>query len=512
MLSVVGYLALKISKPRTEVDHSVIISDFDLFFTSVSSTTVSSMSTVEMESFSNTQLIIITILMLLGGEVFTSMLGLLFVRSKFTTKHSTCALKFNQQDSCPTHSSSEKLANGHQILELGNYVSDPIPDHSDQNIHEKQNIINSTNLNQKGLLVSNNCIDHSTSSSSSTDHLKYNSIRCLGYVVLGYLVVVHLMGSGLLSLYVSVIPSARQVLKAKGLKIQTFSALTMILAGNTLYPPCLRLLIWVLDKITRKGDFKYMLKNYNQLGYDHLLSADRCCLLAITVFGFIGVQLILFCSMEWNSGNMDGLNWYQKIVASLFQTVNSRNTGESVFDLSSIPTAILVLFVVMMYLPPYTTFLGIRDQEQYINTTCTTGYNEYDEKQKKQSERMSFVDRFLFSQLAYLGIFIILICITERENLKQDPLNYNVLNITIEVISAYGNVGFTTGYSCERKLKMKADAYDHDIHGGGGLCKDSWVGFVGHWSFKGKFILILVMFFGRLKKFTINTGKAWHLS
>ncbi|KAK9097710.1 hypothetical protein Syun_024755 [Stephania yunnanensis] len=215
-----------------------------------------------------------------------------------------------------------------------------------------------------------------------------------------------------------------------------------VLLGNTLYPSCLRLVIWVLQRFTKRKEFDYLLKNSSDIGCHHLLTGTHSVFLAATVFGFLVVQLVLFCSVEWNSGVLDGLSSYQKFMAALFQTVNSRHTGESVVNLSAISPAILVLFV--------------------------SRELKGDGKRKRK-----LAENLLLSPSSYLVIFIILICITERKKIKNDPLKFTVLNIAVEVISAYGNVGFTAGYSCKRQLVPDSN------------CRDTWYGFSGRWAVRG---------------------------
>ncbi|GFS43737.1 BTB/POZ domain with WD40/YVTN repeat-like protein [Actinidia rufa] len=300
IISLVGYLALKVSKPRT--GPSVRPKELDLFFTSVSAATVSSMSTVEMEVFSNTQPVILTILMLVGGEVFNSLLGLQLMRFKFTKNDEPV----NQVVSVISDSEYAASANSESQVEL-----------------------------------------------------------------------VHVSGYSLISVYIILVPSASQILKNKGLSIQTFSVFTtvtttfanggfiptnenmmvfinnsglllllipQVLLGNILFALCLRFVIWALER----EEFSYILKSHKQLGYDHLLSCFQSLCLTATTFGLILVQFILFYSMEWTSKAMEGLNSYHKLVGSLFQVVSSRHSGESVVDLYIISPANLVLFIVMM--------------------------------------------------------------------------------------------------------------------------------------------------------------------
>ncbi|XP_022134790.1 cation transporter HKT8-like [Momordica charantia] len=116
----------------------------------------------------------------------------------------------------------------------------------------------------------------------------------------------------------------------------------------------------------------------------------------------------------------------------------------------------------IFYLPPYTSFLPLKDKERVEDDVHLQPLQKITRTRHEKA-----LQNFLLSHLSYLTIFIIVICVIERKNMVEDPINFSVFNILLEVISAYGNVGFTTGYSCKRQLHPQND------------CVDKWYGFSG---------------------------------
>lgn len=84
------------------------------------------------------------------------------------------------------------------------------------------------------------------------------------------------------------------------------------------------------------------------------------------------------------------------------------------------------------FLPPYTSFFPV-----------TTEEDDSEFVKRSQSQRIQLIENLILSQLSYLAIFIILVCITEREKMKEDPLNFSLLSVVVEVIrSLHNNIPF----------------------------------------------------------------------
>ncbi|CAN6236183.1 unnamed protein product [Urochloa humidicola] len=471
-ISFAGFIALKNLTPHGKP----VPRDFDLMFTSVSTSTVSSMSTIQMEDLSDQQLWVLILLMLLGGEVFTSMLGL----------HLNNA-KANKEELSWRSSSSNSR-------EIEVSISANNIDQIDMELGQSEAVISHNQVQQ-------------------TKSARHSSRAIVAHIVTGYFLASVVCSSAVIIIYFWLNSDARQVLQNKEIKICTFAVFTavssfancgftplnssmqaftknpvllllvipQILAGNTLFSPLLRLSVWVLGKVSGKQEYAHILEHPEETGYKHLPTQRNSVYIFLTVTGLILLQVICICSFEWDSKAFERMNWFKKLVGSLFQSVNTRQAGEAVVDISTFSSPTLLLFAIVMYLPSNISFLPINNEKQSLPD--------------KNPSRRTMWKNFSITSLACIALFTFLACITERKSISADPLNFNVFSIVFEVISAFGNVGYSLGYSCEKLLKPDA------------TCKAASYGFVGWWTNEGKLIIILVMFIGRLKKFIIKEEK-----
>nr|CAB3468926.1 unnamed protein product [Digitaria exilis] len=479
-----GFLALVLLKPSNPGYHPRYI---DMFFMSTSAATVTGLATVKMEDLSSSQIVVLILLMLSGSEMFVSFLGLLLQSSRKRTRHD--------------------------------------PDHGARVRSVVVTISGEANLEEPNT-------NPTSSSASSDDHNDDESrggLRSLAPVVLAYMATILVVGSLLVFVSVASVPSSRHVLTKKGIDAALFSASVtvssftnggllpnnegmaifstnrglllllagQILAGNTLLPVFLRLVIWATRRLarvltSRRGGFEElesMAKDAMASGFGHLLLPGlQTVLLAVTVVTVAGAAAAMLCCLNWNSDVFAGLTAGEKVTNAVFMAVNVRQAGENSIDCSLVAPAVLVLFLAMMSVSVRS---GHRDIVLLTRRSSGEGEGKDGAAVKRKKRRLSLNRRMLLSPLACVAASTMVVCITERRSLSGDPLNFSTFNVIFEVVSAYGNVGLSTGYSCSR-LPLPEEAT---------ACHDKPYSFSGWWSDQGKLLLVLLMLYGRLKGF-----------
>jgi len=184
-ISILGFLLLRLSHTKSQRH----LNQLDAFYISVSAVTVTSLGTVRMQEFPEFQLVILTILMLVGGEVFTSILCLYLRRLSATNKQKISECDVEHRDMNMGITGDENL-NSYKISDTrGSDRSIACMDHETE--------ANSTECDQ----ITPACNDHKyremeqeqemcNSENIVEDDLKNRAVIFLSYNTLVYLVVV----------------------------------------------------------------------------------------------------------------------------------------------------------------------------------------------------------------------------------------------------------------------------------------------------------------------------------
>lgn len=214
-------------------------------------------------------------------------------------------------------------------------------------------------------------------------------------------------------------------------------------AGNTQFPVFLRFVIWSLSKVfptgTRRHESLAFLLHHPRRCFIYLFPArETWILLAVQ----IGIDLTLWVFFEiLNIGlpAVESLDRGVRTFDGLFQATGARKSGAYIITLSSLAPALLILYMVAMYTQNFPIVLTLRRTNLYeersigLDTTDVGGT----------------IGKHLRNQLAYDLWFMLLvwwlICIIERGQLDQGAAGFGVFQLMFETVSAYGNVGLSTG-------------------------------------------------------------------
>lgn len=152
------------------------------------------MSTVEMEVFSNGQLLVLTVLMLVGGEVFLSLVSL---ASKWSKLRKQAAHKSRRVE---IHHVAELEMPPAAAADIDNPTSSTADD------------------------VTSKSLEHAPDT-----RLRRDAVRSLFFVVLAIFLVVHVLGAGAIAAYIlHASPAARRTLRDKALNVWTFAVFTTV--------------------------------------------------------------------------------------------------------------------------------------------------------------------------------------------------------------------------------------------------------------------------------------------
>ncbi|KAL2379572.1 hypothetical protein RJZ90_005175 [Blastomyces dermatitidis] len=246
----------------------------------------------------------------------------------------------------------------------------------------------------------------------------------------------------------------------------------LIYIGNTGYPCMLRLIIWIMFKISPRDSairepLNFLLDHPRRC-YTLLFPSSPTWMLffSLVFLNFIDVLLFLVLDLQ-NEEVLAVPSSWNRFLAALFQAASARTTGTSTFNVAKVHPA--VQFMLMAYesrklIPKLCTTgsLSLKQPLLIPNPTTLDRTNTYEENSlglyDPQSDEIdesnstaSYVGAHMKKQLAFdlwyvfFGMFILMI--TEGSKLadKSDP-EFAIFSVFFEAVSAYGNVGLSLSH------------------------------------------------------------------
>ncbi|KAJ3181686.1 low affinity potassium transporter [Geranomyces variabilis] len=244
-----------------------------------------------------------------------------------------------------------------------------------------------------------------------------------------------------------------------------------IVFGNTGFPIAMRGSIRTLEWLARKRGqqnsarvYRYLLK-YPRRCFTHLFDPRQTLLLGCSLLFLNLLQFVCSVALDSRDSAYAGLSWF----VHFFQSIATRNAGYQVVTFAALHPAMLWVYVGMMYLgATYPVTIRIRgtantryEQRDLVRSSADEDSSETSGSGAEKSDTSLLeVRRMMLNDIVWIFCIVFLILVFENSSVGREwpmeeassPSNppatnstFTIFALVFEVVSAYGNVGYSLG-------------------------------------------------------------------
>ncbi|PSR76230.1 cation transport protein-domain-containing protein [Coniella lustricola] len=226
-----------------------------------------------------------------------------------------------------------------------------------------------------------------------------------------------------------------------------------IVIGNTGFPVMLRFIIWVSSILAPRHsglweELRFLLDHPRRCFTLLFPSAATWWLFWLLVI-LNGLDLIFFVILDLGSGVVADLPAGIKVLDGAFQAFSTRTAGFSCVNLAELHPGVQTSYLIMMYISIFPIAISVRRTNVYEEKSLGIYQGVEDSDEAEPAGSLSYVGAHLRRQLSfdlwYIFIGFFILSITEGTRIQNN--DFSMFAILFEIVSAYGTVGLSLGYS-----------------------------------------------------------------
>ncbi|KAH7065156.1 potassium transport protein 1 [Macrophomina phaseolina] len=224
----------------------------------------------------------------------------------------------------------------------------------------------------------------------------------------------------------------------------------LTVAGNTQFPILLRLLIWTLSKsvptASRLRQTCLFLLHHPRRCFIYLFPAKETWYLLAIQLSIDLAMWILYEILNIGLPPVEAAGPLgTRILDGLFQATGLRNSGAYIIAISSLAPALLVAYLVTMYISSFPIVMALRQTNTYEERSVGLDRRHPESGGGSEGRLGMHLRRQLAYDIWFQLLAWFLICVIERAKLIGSEPSFTIFSVLFEVTSAYGTVGLSTG-------------------------------------------------------------------